>query len=112
MNIKHQILYALQVFDFDGHHEEIYDNPNDLLDMGFPVSFIFPLIDTFHSSDSYQYHRKGELVREMIGVSYPSLINAIARCVGVPSNVGLGFTGRGFGMQAQIEAIQEILKKS
>jgi hypothetical protein len=112
MNVKHQILYALEVFDFDGHHEDIYDNPNDLLDMEFPVAFIFPLIDTFHSSNSYQYHRKGELVSEMIGVSYASLISAIARCVGVPSNVGSRFTGRGFGMPAQIEAIQEILKKS
>ena len=112
MKIKHQILYALEVFDFDGHHESIYDNPNDLLDMGFPVSFIFPLIDTFHSTEGYQYHRKGELVSEIIGVSYASLISALARCVGVPSNVGLGFAGRGFGMQAQIAAIQEILKNS
>jgi hypothetical protein len=112
MKIKDQILYALEAFDFNGHHEQIYDNPNDLLDMGFPVSFIFPLIDTFHSSDSYQYHRKGALVSELIGVSYTSLISAIARCLGVPSCVGVGFSGRGFAMQAKIEAICEILKSN
>ena len=112
MKIKNQVLYALEAFDFDGHHEQIFDNPNDLLDMGFPVAFIFPLMDSFHSSESYRYHRQGELVDEMIGVSYASLIAAIARCLGVPSNVGTGFAGRGFAMQAQIEAIHEILKRT
>ena len=109
--MKTKIRNALNTFEIDQHHEKIYDNPNDLIDAGFPAEFLLPLINVFQSSEEYKYFRNGKIVNEMIGISHLSLVYAIAKSFGVPSDVGSGFTGRGFAMRAKIEAIQKILRE-
>jgi hypothetical protein len=100
---------AIRSFDLDQSHTKIYADPNELIEAGFPASFLLPLIRAFASSEGYKHFWRGRIVSEMIGISHRALIAAIARHVGVPDEVGSGFTGRGFAMQAQIEAIRETL---
>ena len=50
-----------------------------------------------------------EIVNEMIGIRHIALIYAIARYLGVPPSTGSQFTGRGFAMRANIEAIRKVL---
>jgi hypothetical protein len=104
------ILKAIQALDLHQHHETIHD-PNELIDGGFPATFLLPLISIFDSSGRYQYFRQGLPVQEMIRISHLNLIYAVADYLGVSSEIGLGFTGRGFAMSAKIEAIEEILNK-
>lgn len=99
---------AVEQFDLNQHHEKIYDDPNILIDAGFSAEFLLPLVRAFHSSDGYQYFRRGELVDEMIGISHMSLVYAIGERLGVPSDAGSEFTGRGFAMRAVIEAIKSL----
>ncbi len=108
---KSVILKAIQALDLHQHHETIHD-PNELIDGGFPANFLLPLIRIFDSSGRYQYVRQGRLVEEMIGISHLNLIYAVADYLGVSSEVGLGFTGRGFSMNAKIDAIESILNKT
>lgn len=105
------ILKAIQTFELNQYHEKIYDDPNELIDAGFPADFILPLISAFQSNDGYQYYRRGKIVNEMIGISHPILIYAIADYLGVPPDTGSEFTGRGFSMQANIDAIRKILSE-
>ena len=81
-----------------------------LIDAGFSAEFLLPLVRAFHSSDGYRYFRRGELVDEMIGISHLSLVYAIGDRLGVPPDVGSRYTGRGFAMQAVIEAIKSLLE--
>lgn len=103
------IIEALQTFELDQHHEKIYVDPNELIEAGFPAFFLLPLIKVFESSNGYQYFRHGKNVNELIGISHQSLIYAIAAHVGVPPGTGSGFTGSGFAMRANIDAIREVL---
>ena len=103
------IIEALKTFDHDQHHEKIYADPNALIDAGFPAFFLRPLIDVFGSSEGYKYFRDGKIVDEMFGISHLSLIYAIAKHIGVPPDTGSDFTGRGFAMRANIEAIRMVL---
>jgi hypothetical protein len=105
------IIRALKTFKLDQHHEKIYDNPNELIEAGFPASFLVPLIKVFESSDGYKYFRKGTIVDEMIGISHLSLIYAIVKHLGLPTDVGSNHTGRGFAMQENIDAIRIYLTK-
>jgi hypothetical protein len=107
--VSDDVLKAIRAFDLDQHHEKIYDDPNDLIDAGFPADFLVPLIRAFRSTKGYQYFRRGKLVKEMIGISHLSLVYAIAEHLGVPPETGSGFTGRGFAMRAKIDAIRVIL---
>jgi hypothetical protein len=63
----------------------------------------------FESDEGYKYFRNGKIVDEMIGISHLSLIYAIAEHLGVPPGHSSGFTGRGFAMRANIDAIRKIL---
>ena len=105
------ILKAIQTFELDQHHEKIFDNVNELLDVGFPAVFLLPLISVFKSGDGYQYFRGGIAVNEMIGISHLSLVYAVAKHLGVPPDTGSDFTGRGFAMRANIDAIRTILSQ-
>jgi len=78
---------------------------------GFPAFFLRPLIDVFESSEGYKYFRDGKIVDEMIGINHLRLIYAIAEHVGVPPNTGRQFVGRGFAMEANIEAIRMVLEE-
>jgi hypothetical protein len=109
--VKTEICKALHTFKLDQHYETIYDNPNDLIDAGFPAAFLLPLIIVFQSAEGYRYCCRAKNVDEMIGISHHSLVCAIAESLGVPSGTGSGFTGRGFAMRAKLEAIQEILRE-
>lgn len=100
---------AIKVFQLDRHHERIYDDPNELIEAGFPAEFLLPLIRVFTSSEGYKYHRRGTLVDEMIGISHAALVYAIAVHLGIPSDTGSTFTGRGFRLQANIDAIRKPL---
>jgi hypothetical protein len=100
---------AIRSFDLTPSHRTIYD-PNELIAKGFPGEFLLPLINSFESGDWYKYHSGGEIVDELIGISHGTLVSAIAKHLGVPDDVGSGYTGRGFAMQAEIEAIRKILR--
>jgi hypothetical protein len=108
--MKSEIVRALQTFELDQNHERIYSDPNELIEAGFPASFLLPLIRVFESNGGYKYFRKGKIVAEMIGISHLSIIYGIADHLGVPPETGSGFTGRGFAMRANIEAIRNILR--
>lgn len=88
-------------------HGKVYHDPNFLISQGFDADFILPLIQVFKSSPDYVYFYKMEIVEELIGVSHPRLIYAIADYLKIPKDVGANYTGRGFAMQAVIEAIKE-----
>jgi|TARA_Y100000310_G_scaffold94317_1_gene91940 hypothetical protein len=103
---------AIRQFELDQHHEKIYDDPNELIEAGFPADFLLPLISVYKSSDYYRYFRREEFVDEMIGISHLALIYAIADYLGVPEGTGSRFTGRGFAMRATIRAINSILSES
>jgi hypothetical protein len=103
------VIRATQTFELDQHHETIHDNPNELIEAGFPGKFLLPLMEVFESSESYRYFRHGQIVNEMIGIRHSALIYAIARHLGVPSSTASGFTGRGFAVRATIEAIRKVL---
>ncbi len=107
--VRDKVVRAAQRFELDRHHELIYDDPNELIKAGFPGPFLLPLIRIFQSSDGYKYHLRGVFVDEMIGISHAALIYAIARHLGVPPSMGSEFTGRGFAMRANIEAIRRLL---
>jgi hypothetical protein len=107
--MRSDIVTALHTFQLDRNHERIYPDPNELVEAGFPASFLLPLMRVFESSEEYKYFRDGEIVHEMIGISHLSLIYAIAEHLGVPPERGSGFAGRGFAMRANIDAIREIL---
>ena len=81
----------------------------DVIEAGFPASFLLPLIRCFESGTNYGYHWEGKFVDELIGISHPSLVYAIADYLGVPSETGSRFTGRGFAMEAKIDAITGLL---
>jgi hypothetical protein len=100
---------AIRSFDLTPNHRTIYDDPNELITQGFPAAFLLPLITIFESGNKEVYYRRGEVVEEMIGISHPALISAIAEYLGVPEDVGSAFTGRGFAMNAQVDAIRKIL---
>ncbi len=104
------VFKAIQALDLHQHHETIHD-PNELIDTGFPAIFLLPLISIYDSSGRYQYFRCGTPVQEIIGISHLDLIYAFAKYLGVSSEVGLGFTGRGFAMNAIIDAINDILRE-
>jgi hypothetical protein len=104
------ILKAISAFDLHQYHETIHD-PNDLIDAGYPAHFLLPLISIYDSSGRYQYFRCDKPVQEIIGISHLDLIYALADYLSVPPEIGLGFTGRGFTMNAKIEAICEILSR-
>lgn len=110
--MANNIFKAIVKFELDQPHEKIYDDPNELIDADFPAAFLLPLIKTFQSTDEYQYFRRGKPVDEMIGISHAALVYAIAEHLGVPPNIGSNFTGRGFAMRANIDAIREILSQS
>ena len=103
------VIRAAQTFELDQPHEKIYENPNELIEAGFPGDFLLPLVELFKSSDGYKYFRRGEIVSEMIGIRHIALIYAVARHLDVPSNTGSQFSGRGFTMRANIEAIRKVL---
>lgn len=105
------ILNAVQTFNLDQHHEKIFDDPNELIDAGFPANFLLPLINAFQSGDGFQYYRDERPVSEMIGISHRALIYAIAEHLGVPLGTGSHFTGRGFAMRENIDAIRKILSE-
>jgi hypothetical protein len=105
------IIQALKTFELDQHHEKIYSDPNELIEAGFPASFLLPLIRVFESTEGYKYFYNGKVVSEMIGISHLSLIYAIAKHVGVPPETGPNFTGRGFAMRENIEAIRTLLNE-
>jgi hypothetical protein len=109
--VDNDIIRALRSFDLDQSHDKVYADPNELVQNGFPSSFLLPLITNFESSDEYVYFWEGNVVRELIGISHASLVYAIAKHVGVPSEMGSRFTGRGFAMRAVIDAIRDILAK-
>jgi len=109
--VNNSIVKAIQAFDLDQSHEKIYDDPNILIEAGFPATFILPLICSFHSTDGHKYFRRGKIVDEMIGISHVTLINAIAEYLGVPPDTGSDFTGRGFAMRANIDTIRKILSE-
>jgi hypothetical protein len=104
------ILKAISALDLHQHHETIHE-PNDLTAFGLPAHFLSPLISVYDSSGRYQYLRCGIPVQEIIGISHLDLIYALADYLGVPSEIGLGFTGRGFAINAKIEVICEILSR-
>ena len=64
-SVSDNVIRAAQTFDLDQHHEKIYDNPNDLIEAGFPGDFLLPIVKVFKSSVSYKYFRRGEIVNEM-----------------------------------------------
>jgi hypothetical protein len=101
---------AIRQFDIDQSHSKIYDDPNDLIEMGFPASFLLPLIKVYQSSDDYKYFCRGEIVNELIGISHFAIVAAIANHLGIPPDIGSQFTGRGFAMHAIIDAIRLALK--
>ena len=105
--LNNSILKAIQALELCEHHERIHD-PNELIDAGFPAGFLLPLISVFDSGGRYQYYRCGKAVQEIIGISHLTLIYAIAEYLGVPYDIGLGFTGRGFAMRAKIDAIRDL----
>lgn len=109
--MSENLLRALQTFKLDQHHEKIYADANELIEAGFPASFLSPLIRCFESGTNYVYHWEGKIVDELIGISHLSLVYAIADYLGVPPETGSRFTGRGFAMEAKIGAIQELLKE-
>jgi hypothetical protein len=102
-------MQALHTFDLDQHHEKVYADPNELIDAGFPASFLLPLLKVFASGDGRVFFRNGNPVGEMIGISHLSLVYAVASHLGVPPGTGSQFTGRGFAMRANIDAIREVL---
>jgi hypothetical protein len=102
-------LRATQAFKLDRHHELIYDDPNELIEAGFPGSFLLPLVRVFQSGNGHIYHRRGTIVDEMIGISHAALICAIADRIGVPPTMGIGYSGRGFELGEKIEAIRKVL---
>lgn len=104
------ILNAIQEFELDQNHNKIYDNPNKLINVGFPADFLLPLIRVFKSTDG-PYFWRGKIVDEMIGISHLTFIYAIAEYLGVPSHIGSEFTGSGFAMRAKIDAIRKILSE-
>ena len=106
-----KVIQALRTFNLNAHHELIYHDPNELIDAGFPASFIFPLIQIFQSSSGYFIHWRGKVVNELIGISHLSLVYAIAHQLGVPTDTGSQFAGRGFAMRANIDAIRSILAR-
>jgi hypothetical protein len=105
------IMHALKTFELQQSHEMVYTDPNVLIEAGFPAFFLRPLIDVFESSEGYKYFRDGKIVDEMIGISHLRLIYEIAAHVGVPPNTGRQSIGRGFAMQANIEAIRIALEE-
>ena len=107
--MSENLLRALQTFKLDQHHEKIHADPNELIEAGFPASFLLPLIRCFESGTNYGYHWEGKFVDELIGISHLSLVYAIADYLGVPSETGSRFTGRGFAMEAKIDAITGLL---
>ncbi|MBU1647766.1 MAG: hypothetical protein KJ846_06745 [Proteobacteria bacterium] len=91
------------------NHNKVYPDPNVLIKQGFDAEFILPLIEVFKSTPDYVYVYEMELVQELIGVSHLRLIYAIADHLKIPKGVGANYTGRGFAMQAVIEAIENEL---
>jgi hypothetical protein len=53
----------------DQNHNRIYADPNELIEAGFPASFLLPLIKAFASSEGHKYFWDGTIVSEMIGIS-------------------------------------------
>ena len=104
------IIKAVKSFNLKQHHEHIYANPNELIRAGFPASFLLPLIQIFQSTEGYNYFCEGEFVDEMVGISHRSVVYALGKYLGVPADTGAGLTGRGFAMQAVVDAIQQKLK--
>jgi hypothetical protein len=92
--MRRDIVTALNAFQLDQNHERIYTDPNELVEAGFPASFLLPLMRVFKSSEGYKYFRVGKIADEMIGISHLSLVYAIAEHLGVPPGTGSGFTGR------------------
>lgn len=106
------LLRALQTFNLDQNHRKIYADPNELVEAGFPASFLLPSITCCESDANHIYHWRGKIVDELIGISHFSLVNAIADGLGVAPATGSDFTGQGFAMRANIDAIQELLKSA
>jgi hypothetical protein len=86
--MRSDIVTALHTFQLDQNHERIYTDPNELVEAGFPASFLLPLMRVFESSEGYKYFRDGKIVDEMIGISHLSFIYAIAEHLGVPPGTG------------------------
>jgi hypothetical protein len=103
------IIKALETFNLDQHHEKIYADPNELIKAGFPAFFVLPLMRIFDSSDAYKYFTGEKVVEELIGVSHLALVYAIAEAIGVPPEIGRGFTGCGFAMRAKVDGIRKVL---
>jgi hypothetical protein len=99
---------AIRTFDLSSNHRTIYD-PNDLIAEGFPATFLLPLIGVFESDNSYIYYLRGKIVEQMIGVSHVALVSAIAKHLGLPDDIGSGFTGGGFRLDAIVSAIRKVL---
>ena len=99
---------AIEILD----HNKVYHDPNILIEQGFEAEFVLPLIQLFKSSPDYVYFCKGDIVDELIGVSHARLIYAIADYLKISKKVGTGYTGKGFAMQAVIEAIKRKLDYS
>jgi hypothetical protein len=106
------ILRAVQKYELDQNHNKVYDDPNELIEIGFPASFILPLIRVFRSREEYKYFWRGQIVDEMIGISHLSLVYAIAEDFGISSDAGSKFTGRGFAMRAIVDSIRQVMRSA
>jgi len=110
--MNNAIVRAVQRFDLNQSHNYVHDDPNELIKIGFPASFLLPLIRVLQSSTGYNYFWRGQIVDEMIGIPHITLVYAIAEHLGISPDIGSNFTGRGFAMQAVVDAIQQILRSS
>jgi hypothetical protein len=68
-------------------------------------------IRVFESTDTDKYFRDGKIVDKLIGISHLALVYAIADHIGLPRDIGRGFTGSGFAMRAKIDGIRRLLDK-
>lgn len=101
---------AIRNFAFAEGHRTIYHDPNALIAQGFPASILVPLIEAFASDAGEMYFYCGKPVDELIGISHSRIVYAIAQHLGISGDVGGQYTGRGFQLQAMIDAIQHKLK--
>lgn len=88
-------------------HFSFWD-PNELIARDVPAEMAFSLTKLWVSDGSMLYRWQGKFVEACVAVRHASLIDALCELFSVDPAIGRGFTGAGFAMDAQLEALKNL----
>jgi hypothetical protein len=108
MEPRDQILAALELFELDGNHRQVFD-PNDLIKKGFPGELVWSVCKLIRMTDGdgYFLQVRGQMVESFVGVERFSFVLAIGKALDLDLDHVGDFTGRGFTMRAAIVEIEK-----